>query len=310
MEETRAKGDAFWLLSDAGILDVEGEAHPDVPFQGTSADTGACRDGRAAILVDEHEVWIHAHGSWKRALRTEATMHSLAWTHEGRLLVGTEPARVAFVEDGALAYLKGFDAVPEQDLWSTPWGGPAAVRSLAVSPDNALYANVHVGWIVRSRDGGRTWQTLRTGLEKDVHQVAAHPRDPATVFAATADGFHLSRDHGDTFERRVAGLPHVYQRACACFPDRDVYLSSAATGSGGRRSGLYRSEDEGRFWARVAGLPEDLDRNINTGQVALRAGGEALVVVDDTTVYRSVDYGASWSRLRAGLPRVWSLLAF
>ncbi len=307
MGGTQEKG-RVWLLSDDGVLDERGTPLPDVPFQGTSADAGDRRDGRTAILVDEHEVWEHAAGSWTRRISVEDRMHSVAWTRTGRLLVGTEPAGVAWVEEGALRYLEAFGAVPEAKLWSTPWGGPAAVRSLAVGRDDALYANVHVGWIVRSTDGGVTWTTLRNGLEMDVHQVGAHPREAGTVFAATANGFHISHDRGDTFERRATGLPHLYQRAVACFPDRDVYLSSTAAGSGGRQAALCRSEDGGRSWARVEGLPEDLGRNIDTHHVAVRPGGEALVVVDDTSLYVSRDYGATWSPLQEGLPRIWSLL--
>lgn len=302
-----AKDTDFWLLSDEGILDENGVPVADVPFQGTSADAGDRRDGRTAVLVDEHEVWAVAKGAWTRRVATDDRMHSVAWGPSGELLVGTEPAGVALVEDDALRYLKGFAAVPEASLWSTPWGGPAAVRSLAVGGGGTLYANVHVGWIVRSTDGGATWTTTRNGLEKDVHQVAAHPRAAGTVFAATADGFHISHDRGDAFERRAQGLPHLYQRAVACFPDRDVYLSSSAMGSSGRHAALSRSEDEGRTWAGVEGLPEDLNRNINTHQVAVRRGGEARVVVDDTHLYASRDYGATWSPTAEDLPRVWSL---
>lgn len=305
-----ADDERFWLLSDRGILDAEGSPLPDVPFQGTSADLADRADGRVAVLVDEHAVWTVEDGSWEKALTTDERIHSLAWTRDGRLLVGTEPARVGVVKDGTIAFANGFRAVPEVKQWSTPWGGPAAVRSLAVSRDDVWYANVHVGWIVRSRDGGASWTSTRDGLEKDVHHVAAHPREPGTVFAATANGFHISTDYGERFERRVEGLRYLYQRTVACFPDRDVYLASVATGSGGRRSGLYRSEDRGRTWEGVEGLPGDLDRNINTGQVAVRAGGEARVVVDDTVLYRSADYGRTWTPVTEGLPRVWSLLAF
>ena len=56
------------------------------------------------------------------------------------------------------------------------------------SADGTIYANIHVGWIVRSRDGGETWENLQEGLEMDVHQVSTHPSDPEIVFAATRKG--------------------------------------------------------------------------------------------------------------------------
>lgn len=188
------RGDqAVWLLTEEGILDATGEPLPGVPFQGTSADGGDWRDRKVAVVVDGHEVWTFAVGRWRKRVATEDILPSVVWTPDGRLLAGTEPALVAFVEDDGLHYLGGFDAIPERDRWTTPWGEPAAVRSLAVGVDNTFYANVHVGWISRSRDGGKGWVCLRNGLEMDVHQVAAHPTDPTVVFAATADGFHDTR---------------------------------------------------------------------------------------------------------------------
>ena len=175
------------------------------------------------------------------------------------------------------------------------------VRSLAVSADGTIYANIHVGWVVRSRDGGKTWENLREGLEMDVHQVATHPSDPATVFAATARGFYLSRDHGDTFTHQRSGMPYYYQRACACFPESDVYLVSTSRGPHSRVDAqLYRSDDAGENWALVTGLPEQIGENIDTFQIITVGGANALVVVDDTILYQTDDCGlnvAKGSRL-------------
>ncbi|MDX1534690.1 MAG: hypothetical protein R3291_03625, partial [Thermoplasmata archaeon] len=202
-----------------------------------------------------------------------------------------------------------FDQVPERPLWNTPFGAPPAVRSLAVGADGTLYADIHVGWIVRSRDGGETWRSLRNGLNKDVHMVAAHPTRPPIVFAATAAGFHFSKDHGEAFDQRLQGMPHYYQRSCAVFPDEDVYLVSTAMHDGGEDARLYRSEDEGRAWKRVDGLPEVLSRNIDTHQIAVFPGGHAFVAVNDRDVYESTDQGRSWKRIGSEFPRIWSLLS-
>ncbi|MFQ5553410.1 MAG: WD40/YVTN/BNR-like repeat-containing protein, partial [Thermoplasmata archaeon] len=186
---------------------------------------------------------------------------------------------------------------------------PPAVRSLAVSAEGTLYADIHVGWIVRSRDGGDAWESLRNGLNKDVHMVGVHPTQPPIVFAATAAGFHFSADHGDSFDRRVQGMPHHYQRSCAVFPDQDTYLVSTALHDGGEAAQLYRSEDEGENWIRVVGLPDVLNRNIDTHQIAVLDGGRAFVVVNDQDLYGSEDGGATWVRVAENLPRIWSLLA-
>ena len=218
--------------------------------------------------------------------------------------MGTERARLAWIADGELNFINSFDAVPERKLWKTPWGGPPDVRSLAVSTDGTIYANIHVGWVVRSRDGGKTWENLREGLEMDVHQVATHPSDPATVFAATARGFYISRNHGDTFVHQRSGMPYYYQRACACFPESDVYLVSTSRGPHSRVDAqLYRSDDAGENWALVNGLPEQIGENIDTFQIVTVGGADALVVVDDTTLYQTDDWGLNWQRV-ADYPRL------
>jgi hypothetical protein len=137
--------------------------------------------------------------------------------------------------------------------------------------------------------------------------VATHPTDPGTVFAATADGFHISHDYGDSFQRRLGGMPYHYQRAVTCFPGRDVYLASTARHDGGVGALLFRSEDEGEHWTRVEGLPM-VDHNINTWQVATFADGSAAAVVRDTDLYVSDDWGVSWTKSREGLPTVNAIL--
>lgn len=296
--------ETVWLLSEEGILDLNGESICDVPFQSASIIAGDVRQDRLSVIANDHEVWTYVSGAWDQQVSTDVILNCVCWTPDNRLLVGTERARLAWVVNGELNFIDSFDAVPERKLWKTPWGGPPDVRSLAVATDGTIYANIHVGWVVRSRDGGTTWENLREGLEMDVHQVAAHPSDPATVFAATARGFYLSRDHGDTFMHQRSDMPYYYQRACACFPESDVYLVSTSRGPHSRVDAqLYRSDDAGENWALVAGLPEQIGENIDTFQIITVGESNALVVVDDTALYQTDDLGLNWQRV-ADYPRL------
>ncbi|MEK6911689.1 MAG: hypothetical protein AABX36_02655, partial [Candidatus Thermoplasmatota archaeon] len=297
-----------WLLTDEGGLTEAGEPSSGVPFNGQPVTAGAARDGRVALIINEHEVWTRTRGRWRKDVSTDLDLFSLAWTDDGHVLVGTEQARLAAVDDGTLRFLSSFDDVAERPLWDTPYDAPPELRSLAAGVDGTLYANVHVGWIVRSRDRGKTWTSIRNGLDRDVHMVAAHPSRPATVFAATAVGFHISHDYGDRFVRRREGMPYHYQRAVACFPERDVYLASTAMHDGGEGAQLYRSEDEGRHWTRVSGLPDVVNRNLNTHQVAALVGGRALAVIRDTSLYVSEDWGVTWREVASQLPMVNAIL--
>ena len=296
--------ETVWLLSEEGILDLNGESICDVPFQSASIIAGDVGQDQLSVIANDHEVWTYASGAWDQQVSADVILNCVCWTADNRLLVGTERARLAWVVDGELKFIDSFDAVPERKLCKTPWGGTPDVRSLTVSTDGTIYANIHVGWVVRSRDGGKTWENLQEGLEMDVHQVATHSSDPATVFAATASGFYLSRDYGDTFMHQRSDMPYYYQRACACFPESDVYLVSTSRGPHSRVDAqLYRSDDAGESWALVAGLPEQIGENIDTFQIITVGESNALVVVDDTALYQTDDLGLNWQKV-ADYPRL------
>lgn len=300
------------ICTEQGLLDRRGEPLPQLPFAGRSVTAGAAADGRLAVSIDRHEIWILRQGDWQQEARLDANVNCLAWVGD-KLLIGTSHARLAWLDEAGLRWDGACDDIAGRDDWSTPWGGPPDVRTLAVAADDTIYADIHVGWIIRSRapaaEQPRDWQNLRQGLNKDVHQIIAHPRRAATVAAATARAFHISQDQGDTFERRANGLTYDYCRACACFPDRDIYLLSSSRGPHGEAEAqLHWSDDEGRHWHQASGLPATSDRNINTHQLLALSGGRAYAVYDDHALYQTSDYGASWRLDAANLPRIHALL--
>lgn len=294
----------IWLLSAAGILNVDGTPVEGVPFKSADVIAGDARGDRIAVIVGGRQVWVREDGEWTKWVDADLTLNCLHWIDDKRLLVGTERARLAWLDKDGFRFVESFDKVEGREDWNTPWGGPPDTRSIAVATDGTIYVNIHVGWIVRSRDDGKTWRNLREGLHQDVHMVEAHPRRAEIVFCATAGGFHISHDRGDRFERRTDPMPYYYQRAVACFPDRDVYLCTTSRGPRGGDALLLRSEDEGRKWAIVKGLPDAIKFNINTFQVVTQTGGRALAIVDNNAVFETADYGATWQKHDAEYPKL------
>ena len=88
-----------------------------------------------------------------------------------------------------------------------------------------LLANVHVGGIPRSTDGGVTWQPT-IDIDTDVHEVCAHPIDPEIVIAAAAAGPGISHDGGATWTIEQDGLPASYCSAVA-FLGRDLLVAAS-----------------------------------------------------------------------------------
>ena len=214
-----------------------------------------------------------------------------------QVLLGTEPPHVYCLNgDEPARRIESFDALECRQSWYTPWGGPPAVRSLAHSGD-WVFADIHVGSIMRSPDRGATWEPVTPDLHVDVHQVATAPME-GRLYANTADAVFASDDYGRSWEHRKEGLASCYGRALAVHPrDPDCLLASVSKGPGHGRDvqgKLYFSHDAGRTWAQaLAGFPE-AKGNIDTFHIAFDAEGVAWAAVEDQ-LYRSEDRGESWS---------------
>ena len=289
----------WWLERDQAV--------PVETFTGKSLTALALDGPREWAIVDGRSLWECVDSSWReRATIDDGRELTCLASTPGGLLIGTEQAHLLRVRDGAMAPVESFDTIDGRDAWYTPWGDPADVRSISAASDGTLYVNVHVGGVVRSRDGGRTW-TPTVDIESDVHQVLAHPQRSEIVLAAAAEGFGISRDAGETWRFNADGMHAHYLRAVAV-SDASV-LVSASTGPGGRRAALYRArlDDTIAFERCTGGLPAWFGNNVDTG--CLAASGSLVVCgTEDGHVFRSVDGGANWNLVIKGLPPITSIV--
>jgi hypothetical protein len=232
------------------------------------------------------------------------------------IYVGTDDARVLCVDaDGGLEQLRGFDAVEGRETWyagsavinGQRVGPPLGIRSITATPDGAvLLANVHVGGVPRSTDGGVTWQPT-IDVDSDVHEVRAHPNRPGVVMAAAAIGLCASRDSGVTWDVEQEGLHASYCSAVAFA--RDDVLVSASVDHFTAEGAIYRRRVDGHdsLVALGGGLPAWTDGIIDTGCIATRSSAVALADRKGN-LYVSADTGRSWSRRASGLPPPSSVL--
>jgi hypothetical protein len=266
--------------------------------------TALAREGpRTWAIVDGRALWsANGDGAWTTVVSIEgAPATCLAPTSMG-LFVGTEEAHLLRLTGGRLSRLTSFENVQGRATWYTPWGDPADVRSMAAESARALYVNVHVGGVVRSGDGGRSW-TPTLDIETDVHQVLAAPARRGMVLVAAAVGLGVSRDAGASWQFFTAGLHARYLRAVAM--SEETVLVTASTGPRGRRAAIYRKPLAGDapFERCRRGLPEWFDENIDTA--CLAANGERVAFgTEDGRVFQSLDGGGSWALVVEGLPAI------
>lgn len=213
-----------------------------------------------------------------------------------RILIGTEGPHILEVTSETPTALESFDDLDCRNDFYTPWGGPAAVRSLAHTGDGWIFADIHVGSIMRSPDGGGSWEPVTPELHEDVHQVVVRDGHPDTVYANTADAVYVSNDRGDSWSHRTEGLAYSYGRAIAVHPDDgDCLIATVSRGPHGDADGrLYRSDDCGRSWTHVTnGFPDSSSQNIDTFQIAFSSDGRAWAAID-RDLYVSEDRAHSW----------------
>jgi hypothetical protein len=287
-----------------GMHTFDDEARPrEVDHVGRSVTAlGRARDEFWAI-VEESELWHAAGGDWSHV----ADLHdvrAICVTGIGAdVFVGSSEARLFRLVGEALEPVIAFDHAEGRETWYTPWGGAPDTRSIA-NWDEDVYANVHVGGILRTDDGGETW-TPTIDIDADVHHVTTAE---GMALAACAGGLAFSTNRGVTWAYRTDGLEAPYSRAVAVCGD--VVLVSASNGPRGGGAAVYRGNLTGGAFERCrAGLPESFEDNIDTYCLdALPDGSFAAFGTSDGRVYGSNDQGTTWDKRASGLRPVQRVL--
>jgi hypothetical protein len=280
---------------------------------------GLAPDGRggALAIVGRHSLRRRApSGEWATVATSELEL-SCCMAVRDTIYVGTDDAHMLRLSNGgsALDPIDGFDSVAGRDAWfagsaivnGQRLGPPLGIRSVAANSNGSiLFANVHVGGIPRSMDGGKTWQPT-IDINSDVHEVRAHQANPDIVVAASAIGLCISRDAGATWTIERDGLHASYCSAVA-FSGDDI-LVSASTDHFAAQGRIYRRpiRPDGHTVAVEDGLPTWINGIADTGCIA--TNGPTIVVVDRAgTLYLSTEFGLAWSRSSSELPTPSSVL--
>lgn len=239
----------------------------------------------------------------------------------GVVYAGTEPSTLYRSEDGGSTWreLSALRQLPSAPTWSFP-PRPYTSHVRWITPDplvaGRLFAAIEAGALLRSLDGGQTWEDRKPSGPYDTHTLVMHRLAPNRLYSAAGDGFMNpgtgfveSEDGGQTWYRPDEGLQHHYLWGVAADPaDPATLVISAAHGPKpahnpqSAESALYRRSGNGP-WQRVQdGFPEP--RGLLTAVLATHeAEPGVFYAANNKGAFRSADAGSSWEALPIRWPQ-------
>jgi photosystem II stability/assembly factor-like uncharacterized protein len=304
--ETRlyaATGDGIARLDEAG-----GEWTVELSLMGSSAHCLAVDpEDPARVYAGLREGGVRrtddGGATWVDRSPPQTAVSSLALSAaDGAVYAGTEPSALYRSDDGGETWseLDALLDLPSRPTWSfppRPW--TSHVRWIAPNPHDAdlILVGIELGGLMRSTDGGATWQDHRPGAARDVHSLAWHPRAEGRAYEAGGDGAAWSEDAGETWRPADEGRDRHYTWSVAVDPDDPGlwYVSAstgpfAAHGGGDPQARIFRRHDA--TWRALAGgLPEPLPAM----PYALVATDRRLFAgLADGQLWESPDRGDTW----------------
>ncbi|HEY7064343.1 MAG TPA: hypothetical protein VII06_22895 [Chloroflexota bacterium] len=243
----------------------------------------------------------------------------------GELYVGTEPASVFKSADGGESWTdcEQLRTLPTTVDWTFPNPPHVAhVKEMGLCADDPslIFCAVEEGWLVRSRDGGQTWENIKDGVDFDSHAVSYMPDDPSIVIACTGQGMFRSTDGGDHFADANNGLTRRYLAPIAVRPDAPRVLYAGASEGvppmwrkrpQGADAGFYRSEDQGASWEELRGGVDTVIKGAPRALTIDPADPDTIFVgtgQGDGAVWLTENGGESFRQILGDLPFVRSIV--
>jgi photosystem II stability/assembly factor-like uncharacterized protein len=212
--------------------------------------------------------------------------------------------------------------------------GPAftsgRVSGFAVDPGNPTryFVAVASGGVWKTINDGTTWTPVfdREG-SYSIGAIALDPKNPLTVWVGTGennsqrsvsygDGVYRSEDGGKTWKNvGLKASEHIGRIAIDPKDSNTVYVAAQGPlwGPGGDR-GLYKTTDGGKNWKKILSISDNTGvtdvvidpQNPETIYAAAYQRRRHMWTLinggPESALYKSTDAGATWNKLKTGLP--------
>ena len=200
-------------------------------------------------------------------------------------------------------------------------GAGGAIISTAIQPDNEniIYLGSDVAGIHKTIDGGKSWKAINNNLAFDSYSADAYgivdiTIDPSnenkatgykTIYLSTWQGILKSTNGGESWKLIYPGEgePAAAIGAIAIDPNnpKDVYAVKGNVIAFAGSSIILKSADAGSTWREIKGAGIDPNALIFSLLISPK-DSSVLYASSNKGVYKSNDYGESWTAINNGLP--------
>jgi photosystem II stability/assembly factor-like uncharacterized protein len=180
----------------------------------------------------------------------------------------------------------------------TTWAGvnsglvKTRVNSIAVSGNN-IFAGTIIGTVFVSTDNGTSWGRLNAGLAST--NVSDFIKTAGALFVKASAGIFRSADNGKNWE--------VLNNSPIDLNIINMVASDEKNLAGFRDDGVYFSKNNGNSWTAAinSGLKDVWGSSAYISSMEV-IGDNIFAGTEDAGIFRSTDYGVSWSAIDSGLP--------